>query len=145
MLYRNKYLMIIPVLLLAMSCTKTEPSQPDPICGNPVDTAECSGWAPSIGLVSITGPATISLGQPITLSVKVTGTNGCAQYATLNGTVNGNSITLAGNIWYSGCICTQALTELDVPYSFTPTQTGNYTFQGTTYEGTSVTHTVSVQ
>lgn len=146
MLYRNKYLMIIPALLLAMSCTKTEPQQPEPVCGTPVDSTECSGWGPAIGLVSITGPTTVALGQSIILSVTVTGTNGCAQYATLNGTVNNNNITLTGNVWYVGCMCTQALTELNVPsYSFTPTQAGTYTFQGVTYEGAPVTHTVSVQ
>lgn len=150
MLFQNKIWLIIPVLALAVACNKTKPKipKPEPCCDimpPPEDSADCSFWHASPGLVSISGPATATLGQPVQLTVAITGTNGCADNAQIAGNTSGNNITLTGNVHYSGCICTQALIEVSNTYTFTPNQTGTYTFNGTTYEGNPVTHTIIVQ
>lgn len=150
MLLKNKILLIVPVLALAVACNKTKPGmpKPEPCCElNPPaeDSTECSFWQASPGLVSISGPATASAGQPVQLTVGITGLNGCADGAQITGNANGNDITFTGNVHYAGCICTQALTEVSNTYSFTPSQAGTYTFHGTTYEGNPVTHTIIVQ
>lgn len=144
MLSQNKIFLIIPVLILAISCSKTNNNvpPPGPICEQP---DSCSYWNDALGLVSISGPATATVGQPVQFTVIVTGNNGCANTATVSGTASGNNITLTGNVHYSGCICTQALTDVSSTYSFTPTQPGVYLLQGETYEGAPVTHTLTVQ
>jgi hypothetical protein len=117
---------------------------PNPICGQP-EPDSCSYWNNAPGLVSISGPATATTGQRVQFTVMVTGTNGCATTATVSGIATGNNITLSGNVHYIGCMCTQALVDISTTYSFTPTQPGVYQLQGQTYEGTPVTHTLTVQ
>jgi hypothetical protein len=145
MLLQNKSLLIISVLALAISCNKSKHSDPapPPSCVQPEDT--CDSWAPSAGLVSISGPASASIGQTVQLTVGITGSNGCADAAQISAITTGNNIALTGNVHYHGCMCTQALTEETALYNFTATQAGTYTFHGTTYEGTPVIHTIVVQ
>ncbi|KAA5536946.1 hypothetical protein F0919_04540 [Taibaiella lutea] len=145
MLLQNKSLLIITALALAISCNKIKHSDPvpPPPCVQPEDT--CDFWSPSAGLVSISGPATASIGQTVQLIIGVTGNNGCADAAQVSAIATGNSISLTGNVHYHGCICTQALTEETALYNFTPAQAGTYTFHGTTYEGAPVVHTIVVQ
>jgi hypothetical protein len=144
MLSRNKIFLIIPVLALAISCTKASNDVPPPTCGQPEpDTCVYSG--PAIGLVSISGPSVANVGQPVQFNVIVTGSNGCAASAEVSGAAVGNNITITGNVHYIGCMCTQALADVNSTYSFTPTQPGVYLLQGETYEGSPVTHTLTVQ
>ncbi|MFA6057318.1 MAG: hypothetical protein WC756_03905 [Taibaiella sp.] len=143
MLSRNKIFLVIPMLIFAISCSKKSTQVPDPICEQPVDS--CSYWQDAAGLVSISGPATASVGQQVQFIVVVTGRNGCATSALVNGAPFGNNIALTGNVHYVGCMCTQALVDLSSTYSFTPAQPGIYLLQGETYEGAPVTHTLTVQ
>ena len=147
MLIQNKFLLILSAAVLAVSCNKTKPHDPEPpLSCIPIDLEDsCDSWAASAGLVSITGPSTGTTGQEIQLTVGLTGNNGCADGAQITGNASGNVISLSGNVHYHGCICTQALTEQTGTYNFTPAQPGTYTFQGTTYDGNPVVHTVTVQ
>lgn len=140
----HKIFLVVPVFMLALACNKVN-NDPGPNCGQPEpDSTTCASWAPASGLVSISGPATGTVGQTIHLNVVVTGNNGCAQQASVSALPLGNTMALTANVFYRGCICTQALVDLNSTYSFTPAQAGTYTFQGTTYEGAPVTHTVIV-
>lgn len=147
MLSRNKIFLVIPMLILAVSCTKKVTDQrpvSEPINEQPTPDS-CSYWHDAIGLVSISGPATATAGQQVQFTVVVTGTNGCATTATASGVTAGNTITLSGSVHYVGCICTEALADVNSTYSFTPTQPGVYLLQGETYDGIPVTHTLTVQ
>jgi hypothetical protein len=143
MLSHNKIFLLIPILIVAISCSKKSTQVPDPICEQPVDS--CSYWHDAAGLVSISGPATATAGQPVQFTVLVTGTNGCAVAGITSGVATGNTITLSGNVHYTGCICTQVLSDVSTTYSFTPAQPGVYLLQGETYDGIPVTHTLTVQ
>lgn len=142
MLSRNKIFLVIPMLIFVISCSKKSTQVPDPI-NEPVDS--CSYWQDAPGLVSISGPATATVGQQVQFTVVVTGRNGCASSAQVNGAPFGNNIALTGNVHYTGCMCTQALVDINSTYSFTPSQPGIYLLQGETYEGAPVTHTLTVQ
>jgi hypothetical protein len=145
MLSRNKILAIVPLLILALSCTKVHNEPCDPITDPQPDSTTCSFWQDAIGISAITGPTTAYLGQTIQFSVTATGRNGCAQQAQVMALPFGNDISLSGNIFYQGCICTQALVDLNTTYTFTPSQTGIYTFHAMAYDGTPLTHTLTVQ
>lgn len=147
MLFHNKTFLIIPMLILAVSCTKKATDKTpltDPIVEQP-DSDSCSYWHDAPGIISISGPATATTGQQVQFTVVVTGTSGCAAAATTSGAIAGNTITLSGSVHYTGCICTQVLTDVNSTYSFTPTQPGVYLLQGETYDGIPVTHTLTVQ
>jgi hypothetical protein len=151
MLLRNKTLFIIPVLILAISCSKTKPKAPESGSGAlcnpppPTDTSNCSAWHYNAGVASISGANTATAGQNVQLTVVMIGNNGCADSANITANTTGNNITLTGNVHYQGCICTQALIEIPYSYTFTPAQTGTYTFHGVTPDGTALTHTILVQ
>jgi hypothetical protein len=145
MLSRNKIFLIIPMLLFAIACTKKTTNQ-RPVDEQPErDSTACNYWQGAPGLVSISGPTTAITGQQVQFTVVVTGRNGCASAAEVSGIAAGNNITLSGNVHYIGCMCTQALVDINSTYSFTPAQPGIYLLQGETYDGTPVTHTLTVQ
>lgn len=146
MLPQNKLLLILPFVLMAWSCTKVHNTKPGPVCEQPQpDPATCSFWQPAIGVSAISGPATATVGQSVLLAVTTTARNGCAAQASVSSLPFGNDISLTGNIFYSGCICTEALMDMSTTYYFTPTQTGIYTFHGETYDGAPVVYTLTVQ
>ncbi len=142
---KNKFLAIIPLLILALSCTKVKNTNCDPVVDPQPDSATCSHWEEAIGISSITGPTTANLGQTVQLTVMVTGRNGCAAISQVSALPFGNNISLTGNIFYQGCICTQALEDVNTTYTFMPSQTGVYTIHAVSYDGTPVSHTITVQ
>lgn len=130
----------------AFSCTKS--GTPDP--GSPPDStySDSSGcephWDPALGIDSISGTDTTILGETAVLMLAVTGRNSCAQRASVVSSASGFTITFTGNVWYDGCACLMALTNVPSVFSFTPSTTGLYHFKAYDWQGNLVTHSLYV-
>jgi hypothetical protein len=149
---RLKMLLALPAMALMFSCNKMERKidpkpQPrhisDAVDDRPDD--ECQNWGSSAGIGAITGALSGSVGQTIILNVTALGRNLCAQDAQVSAVTNGTNVTLSSDVYYVGCICGAAITEVPTTYSFTPQAPGTYTFTASNELGTTVTHTINVQ
>lgn len=130
--YFNPALYFSLLVVLLIGCTKASSEPP------------CISFQTG-PVTKIDGATVATLNQEILLNVDFTSFNGCGQFNKFEETVNGNETTIAVNVKYEGCICTQDLPTRRVTYKFRKAQAGTYTLKFFQSDNVYLNHTVTVQ
>lgn len=77
-------------------------------------------------VTAIDTPLTAMVNQQVTVEVSFPVINGCGVFNKFIETTDGNTITIAVEALYDGCVCTADVPTRVTTYSFTPTTAGNF-------------------
>lgn len=77
-------------------------------------------------VTAIDAPLTAMVNQPVDVEVSFPVVNGCGVFNRFIETTDGNTITIAIEAIYEGCVCTADVPTRVTTYRFTPSVPGNY-------------------
>jgi len=128
---------ILPVIILAIVTVFTS-------CNKAKEDLQCSETRIA-KVLKVEGPKSVNINTALTLNISIEGINGCAGFGNYSEKTIGNTTEIITTAKYQGCVCTQALITLVVPYKFIKTTAGNYVLKFTQPDSTYITYNITVQ
>jgi hypothetical protein len=124
---------MIPALLLAVlsfSCSGDDKNE------------ICLDYAPA----PITEVTEMEPGQAVAakFNIELTVINGCGEFGKFESVIEGNTVTVVAIGKYVGCVCDQALKQVEGVYEFNPVTPGTYTLKFRQQDGAFITKEVIV-
>jgi len=125
-------LIILATVAMFTSCNKAE------------EDLQCSETKIA-KVLKVEGPKSININTALTLNISIEGLNGCAGFGNYSEKNIGNTseIIVAAN--YQGCVCSEALVTLVVPYKFIKSTAGNYILKFSQPDNSFITYNITVQ
>ena len=108
------------------------------------ESGDCYTEAPAYP-ISVDGPATGTLNQPININMTFQLGNGCGGFLRTETYTDADTTEVIIRAKYQGCVCTQQLITTQQNFSYTPTRTGAHYFRYFISEGNYLRDTIWVQ
>jgi len=96
-------------------------------------------------VLRVEGATSTSINSEIILSISVEGLNGCAFSGNFSEIITGVTTQINTTVGYRGCVCTEALTTIVVPYKFIKNTPGSYALKFAQPDNSFITHNIKVQ
>lgn len=95
-------------------------------------------------VTAIDAPLTAMVNQPVDVEVSFPVVNGCGVFNRFIETTDGNTITIAIEAIYEGCVCTTDVPTRVTTYRFTPSALGQYELKFVSSDGNFITASITV-
>jgi len=93
---------------------------------NSCDEMDKSGTHQIVYVTSLDAPTSGNVNEPITIKVSFEVRNGCGMFEKFEETRDGQLISVEVKAIYKEGMCTQAIKTINVDYTFTPSESGDY-------------------
>ncbi len=95
-------------------------------------------------VITVDGPATGNVNQPLNFTVRFPVINGCGQFQKIEETQLGNTINIILFEQYTGCVCTMDVPVRQKEYTFSANVTGTYILNFRQSDSTNISKTVVI-
>ncbi|MFP4555918.1 MAG: hypothetical protein ACLFNU_03510 [Bacteroidales bacterium] len=110
-------------------------------CGK--NETDCSSIERGV-VTQVSGPQELEYPSEVSIDVSLYAINGCGSFYKIEESIDGDTIYIEMLVKYVGCICTQALVNIEREYIFRPPSRGTYSFVFLNKFADSITHEITV-